>query len=157
MTYDRHPRIRIPIGAVVKVAVVSALCIVLYWASLFACIGWQFKQALKDFPKRHLEATQAIERVYVHFRGHGGWPAKADLERAGQRWLPPEWEYENDSELGPLMWLHGPWHMNLYYRFAPPQQDAVNNAWTLSVEGDKSTFPADVDYSLQSPPEPRRP
>ncbi len=49
------------------------------------------------------------------------------------------------------MWLHGPWHMILSYRFAPPQQGAASNTWTLSVEGDKSTFPADVGYSLQSP------
>jgi hypothetical protein len=55
------------------------------------------------------------------------------------------------------MWLHGPWHMILSYKFAPPQQGAVSNTWTLSVEGDKSTFSADVSYSLQSPPEPRRP
>ncbi len=47
------------------------------------------------------------------------------------------------------MWRDGPWHLSLIYRFAPPQNGAVDNTWTLSIEGDKSTFPAEVDYSLQ--------
>ena len=39
-------------------------------------------------------------------------------------------------------------HMILRINFPPPQQGAVSNTWTLSIEGDKSTFPADVGYSL---------
>ena len=30
--------------------------------------------------------------------------------------------------------------MIISYRFTPPEQGAVDNIWTLSVEGDKSTF-----------------
>jgi hypothetical protein len=137
---------RVPIGAIVTVAIASAVCVLLVLP--FVSMGWQFKQSLKEFPKRHLEATQAIERAYAHFREHGRWPTKADVERGGQRWLPPGWGYASDSDElgGTLMWLDGPWHLTLIYRFAPPQQGAVGNTWTLSNEGDKSTFPADVDY-----------
>jgi hypothetical protein len=158
MNHDSPPQLRIPIGAVATVAVVSALCIVLYLVILFASIGWHFRQALKEFPKRHLEATQPIERTYAYFREHGRWPTNADVERGGQRWLPPGWEYESDPELeGPVISRDGPEHMTLVYYFAPPQPGVVDNTWTLSVEGDKRTFPADVGYSLQPAPEPRRP
>jgi hypothetical protein len=156
MEHESHRLMHVPIGAIVTVAIASAVCVLLVLP--FVSMGWQFKQALKEFPKRHLEATQAIERAYAHFREHGRWPTKADLERDGQRWLPPGWEYESNPELGgPFMGRDGPWHLSLVYKFAPPQQGAVDNTWTLSVEGDKSTFPADVDYSLPSATKPRRP
>ena len=151
----KHESLRVSsvTGAVVKIAVVSALFILLYLVSLFVWVGWQYKQALKEFPKKHLEATQAIERVYTHFHEHGRLPTKADLERDGQRWLPPGWGYEGDPELGgPMMSRDGPWHLSLIYRFAPAEQDAIHNTWTLSNEGDKSTFTAGVDYSLQLAP-----
>lgn len=153
MTQDSHPRIATSIGAIV-----STLCLVLLVASIVGCIRREIQQSMRDFRQRHLEATPAIERAYAHFRDHGRWPTKANLERTDQQWLPPEWEYESDPEQGgPVMWLHGPCHMMLSYRFAPPQEGAVSNTWTLSVEGDKSTFPADVGYSLQSPSESRHP
>jgi hypothetical protein len=146
-------------NSVARIVVVSALSsVVLYWVSLFACVGWQFHEALKEFPKKHLDATEAIERVYADFREHGRWPTKADVERAGQPGLPAGWEYEMGPKLeGPVLSCHGPWHMTLVYYFAPPEQGVVRNTRTLSVEGDKTTFPADVSYSLQSAPEPRRP
>ena len=165
MTRNSPSRRRIPRGLVAKVAVVSALCTLLYWvgcslywAGLSAYVGREFQQDLKEFPKRHLEATQAIERAYAHLRENGSWPTKTEFERAGQRWLPPEWKYESDPDQGgPCIFLFGPWHMILTYRFAPPQHGEVDNTWTLSVEGDKRTFPADAVYSLKSAPEPHRP
>ena len=144
MTNDSHPRISAPIAVVV-----STLCLVFLGASIVGYIRREIQQSMKDFRQRHLEATQAIQRAYAHFREQGRWPAKADLERAGQRWLPPEWQYESDPEQGgPVMWLHGPSHMILSYKFELQQQGAVSNTWTLSVEGGKSTFPAKVGYSL---------
>ena len=107
MSHDSYPRRGTPTGAIVKAQVVGTLCLVFLGAIIVGCIGWDFQQSKKDFRQRHLEATQAIECVYAHFREHRRWPAKADLKRAGQQWLPPEWEYESDPERvgldGPLM------------------------------------------------------
>lgn len=153
MTHKSRPGLVTPL-----LAVSATLGLVFLGASIFGFIRREIGQSSTDFRQRHLEATQAIERVYAHYRDHGSWPSKVDVERVGQQWLPPEWEYENDSELGgPIVWLHGPYHMMLFYRFAPPQQGAVSDTWTLSIEGDKSTFAADVGYQLHPPADPRCP
>ena len=152
MNNDR-PSSRLSIGVPLSAVFAIAVCIALYLVGLFFYLGLQFKQTLREFPKRHLEATQAIELAYAYFHEHGRWPTKADLERGGQRWLPSGWGYESNPEFGgPFIWLDGPEHMSIIYRFGPPQQGAVDNMWSLSVEGDKRAFPADVKYSVQSAP-----
>lgn len=146
-------------GCIVAMAVCS-LCLVWFLAGVIFC-GVNLRDSMKHFSQRHLEATAAINRVYEHFHSHGQWPVKADIEGLGKRWMPCGWEYEGDPEQGgPVIWLHGPNHMILSYRFTPPQHGAVSNTWTLSVEGDKTQFQSDIAYSLEvggeNPPSPNQ-
>ena len=132
MIRGSHPRMAII--AILIGAIVSTLCVAVLVGSIVivGCIRRDIQQSMKDFRQRHLEATQVIEYAYAYFRDHGDWPSKADLERADQQWLSRGWEYNNDpTQEGPIMWLHGPNHMILSYRFTPPQQGAASNTWTL--------------------------
>jgi hypothetical protein len=137
-----------PFGAQVS-AVVGAMAL----AACVVCVflggfGWELKRAERQFQARHLEASGAIEYAYAYFQAHGRWPPSNIAAAADHAWLPPDWQYESlvDEEGGPRIWLHGPYHMILSYRFSPPQQGAISAAWTLSVEGDKTVFSSDARY-----------
>lgn len=121
MEQDSPPKSRI--YAVAKLAVIIVGCILAYSALVILVIGWQFSRELKEFPKRHLEATQAIERIYSHFHEFGRSPAKVDVERAGQQWQPPERDYQSDPNFkNAMLCLNGSWHMKISSMFAPPSQ-----------------------------------
>lgn len=127
---------------VVAVQMLSLLLLM----SLSCC---DLEKAKTDFSQRHLEATETINRIYSFFGRNGRWPMKTDFDASGRHWMPPDWQYEGDPDQGgAVIWLHGPLHMIISYRFLPPEQGLVSNVWSLSFEGDKSTFQADVDYSL---------
>jgi hypothetical protein len=141
-----------PPAAIWQPAIRGALCLVFWAASVPGCNRLR-EQPVKDFGQRHTEATVAIQRAYAYYRRYQRWPSQAEMEAGGKPWLPPKWQYvDAQNQGGPVLWLHGPEHMILSYRFAPPQQDAVNRTWAVSFEGDKRTFPADVDYSPSTPP-----
>ena len=101
------------------------------------------RQALQE---RHREARPIIELAYAHVAQHGKWPQPAEIEAAGHQLNSSNWQYEIDSDVGPpVIWLHGPYHMAISYRFSPPTVER-SDLWTLSVEGSKSEFRAETPY-----------
>jgi hypothetical protein len=113
---------------------------------------YEYPRFLKAFPERHVEATAAIERIYAYYQEHGAWPPNDDDQSPVKQWLPPDWQYSGDGAVGPVLWLHGPWHLILSYAFQVPDHGTVSNIWTFSNEGDKTAFPARVQYSLKATP-----
>ena len=53
----------------------------LYWAGLSAFIGRQLQQDLKAFPKRHLEAMQAIDALTDISKNTGDGQLRPNLSR----------------------------------------------------------------------------
>jgi hypothetical protein len=129
----------------VTIAMLGAIAI--FVAQLVMNIG-TFRQAMIDFPIRHLEATETIERTYSYFCHHGSWPTAGECGA-----LPSDWEFSNNDfeEGGSFLLLRGPYHMTLCYRFIPPRQGKISNLWTLSVEGDKKEFAAGTAYVVMGP------
>ena len=109
---------------------------------------YRMEAAIRDMPKRHAEAKEAIEFVYGHYLQFGEWPTKSEIESVPDL-LPLEWEYKGGGASQPLMWLHGPHHMFLYYYFEPPKNGMATDNWVLTIEGSKRAFRADEPYSLQ--------
>lgn len=111
-----------------------------------------YHRALREFSRRHVEATQAIEDIYARYRRDGQWPLPEVFDAAVRQRLPEEWTANgNPSEGGPMILLHGPWHSMIAYRFVPPEKGEISKSWELSVEGDLSHFQSDVDYSASDP------
>jgi|LakMenEpi03Aug12_release.lakeMendotaPanAssembly.Ray.scaffolds.fasta_scaffold704299_1 hypothetical protein len=127
-------------------AVIGAVAVA---ASMFLIsLSLGIEVARKNFRARHLEATNAIDHVYAYFKNHGHWPSDDPEEESNRLWLPPDWKYKSCAEGkgGTAIWLHGPYHMTLLYRFLPPKPGAASAEWTLSLEGDKAVFLSEAHY-----------
>ncbi len=102
--------------------------------------------AERDVRAKHLEATTVIQRIYAHYNRTGKWPAEDVVEP----WLPAGWNYYFKPlplpANPPLLLRHAEYHMQLAYYFLPPQNGRIDSTWTLSIEGDKSTFKAATTY-----------
>jgi hypothetical protein len=101
------------------------------------------------FSDRHVEATPFIEAVYSHYTKTGLWPDEQSAIRLSP--LPLEWSYfeqvePTDQQAAPLLILHGPYHIRLVYRFAPPDHGDLSRRWVKSWEGDKTEFEATEVY-----------
>ena len=142
MTYERRATRVLPL-------VIIAVCIVVGLVLAVPATAWfQFRHSYKTFPDRHLEVTAFIDAVYSYFADQGRWPDAATASSLSR--LPAEWIYSDktdpsDSMSAPLMCLHGPYHMSLTYYFEPPNGQAINSEWIVSLEGDKRQFEAAVE------------
>lgn len=125
----------------------TATAIPLGWFSIF-CV--QVRRAVDGFAPRHSEATGAIESVYAFYDRNGRWPENADMAPPGQHWLPPDWTYDFDPANGiePRLFLHGPYHLFLDYRFEAPRQGVASRDWDRCWEGDHKYFKSDASYSV---------
>jgi hypothetical protein len=129
------------------VALIGLLLVIAVVALFVIIIGWDLRRSLTALRGRHIEATEAIQRVYAFYGRQGRWPTKSEIEASGNPSIPETWDYSSDPQgTYAVLSLHGQYHSSLHYWFSPPRQGAVCNTWTLSVEGDKSEFEADVDY-----------
>src|SRR5258707_15504604 len=105
-----------------KNAAKVAIALTILGFVIFGVGAYYLKHSMSSFRDRHIEATNAIERIYAHYLRSGQWPMKANLTAPGKLELPPDWNYEDDADLGgPVIWVHGPYHMILSYRFSPPE------------------------------------
>jgi hypothetical protein len=117
----------------------------------FVNFVYDFRKSKKEFPQRHREVTQSINRIYAHLQRHKRWPTQAEITAGGM--LPPEWTYsDHPDQIGPIITRHGPNHMAISYEFEPPQQGPLNTEWTFGIEGSKRRFQADVSYSADAAP-----
>jgi hypothetical protein len=123
--------------AVVGWLLILAPVIALVWQ--FAIAIPRYRQALQA---RHQEALPLIQFANNHFKNFGRWPQRDEIA-ANPGLCPPDWEYEfeRDAET-PVVWLHGRYHMSIYYRFPQPNAAQSKDVWTLSFEGSKSQFNA---------------
>jgi hypothetical protein len=110
-------------------------------------ISYQFAKAKAEFLNRHHEAREYIEARYRGYLKNGSWSITKDQRAETLPSLPDDWEHEENPALGgPAIWLHGPLHMMLVYRFEVPKNDSISRQWIFSVEENRSRFDADVAY-----------
>ncbi len=123
------------------------LCSMLAVTGMFLISGcgfpYDFVKVKKEFVKRHIEASEAIEFGYMYFSEHGSWPTEAEV--ASSNLLPHRWEYGWDGVSEPILMLNGPYHMILYYRFVYCG-NKPSSKWGVSCEGDRTMFYSDVPY-----------
>lgn len=113
---------------------------------------YEVPQAREDLIRRHREAAPAINRVYAFYATHNAWPSDETFKSSLRRDLPADWQYTNQGDgLGPVMMVHGSYHMRLVYRFDVSMPGTASDVWVLSFEGDKSTFRAEDPYEFGSP------
>ena len=134
----------------------SLAAVVVYLAGfLFGLLGlvilslsiYSNVKTARAFPLRHVEATDFIEWAYAERQANGRWPSAAEFEDASRELLPDDWSSEGDpARGGPVVYLHGPDHMILSYRFSVSQKGEASKRWRLSGEGSTSFFEANVDY-----------
>lgn len=129
------------------VAVFFCLLFVI-WIGFIVRFVLDVKKSTHDFPLRHTEAREAVEFVYSYHAKQGRWPTEAEVQAQQFGSLSNGWQYSAGSGIdgAPVMSLHGPYHMLLYYHFEPPEQGTINDEWSLSFEGDKKYFQVDEPY-----------
>jgi hypothetical protein len=125
------------IGGIVAVLVVVSLPI-----GFLARLAWDVRRSIVAVKARHAEASSAVRFVYEYRDLLGIWPTPEIVEASAT--LPPSWEYHVDA-LSPVLWLHGPYHMSVSYRFATPPREPTRE-WEFCLEGDDAKFTADADY-----------
>lgn len=124
---------------------------------IVAMVGFHsdYSTAREQFPRRHVEATAAIERTYAHFERFGKWPNQEELDTICRESLTSDWScWGYQDEQAPAIILNGPHHFAIIYYFEPPEEEAISREWTFSNEGSKSTFQSTVSYSVENASEP---
>jgi hypothetical protein len=124
-------------------ALLFAFCCVIVVPIVVA--SYQLRRSLREFPRRHGEATEFIESTYRYYMKNGKWPVSSKQSTNELSAPPAEWGYTNDPE---SIFLYGPYHMALVYYFEPPKGGSVRRKWILSVEGNKTEFDADIIYCV---------
>jgi hypothetical protein len=130
------------LGLIVAVAVSA---VILFAFLLYRAVH-DFRGSLADMRRRHLEATDTINNVYSWYRAKNRWPSKSEFDASVRLALASDWVYDSDGKYAGLM-IHGPYHTILVYQFEPPAPGSFCRTWTLSMEGDKSQFQGEVEYS----------